>query len=113
MDENEGTNNSMPEPEEWSHDDMGAAEAEGWGFFDSDGSNNGRCQLCRIDTNDFGPQLDSDDDAWKIVLNGALAGNPLHQRAMLIVARHNAIEFGSMCKFAKANEIPYPPAPAA
>jgi hypothetical protein len=76
---------------EWTGADYDAALAEGWNLFSSDGTG---CQIERIDDPDGWPRLPdgsappllaSDDEAHRIVRDGALRGSALHSKALAMV----------------------------
>lgn len=72
---------------EWTCEDQGVAEAEGWGIFD--------CRLVfgpdefRIEKLDEADVFDSDYDAQQFVLERASAGSAFHRMALLILERDN------------------------
>lgn len=81
---------TYPDSKEWPSVSVEASYEQGWGIFDSDGSDNGRTQLCRWDQLEKFP---SDDEAWQFVVTQAKAGDALCRRALDVVRRHNPTEF--------------------
>ena len=66
---------------EWTAADSRIAESEGWGIFEVGG---GRKQIQMIDTAEYGPQLDSDDDALALVIAGVTLGKVHSVRALAL-----------------------------
>lgn len=75
----------------------------GWSLFDCDGSENGTPQICRLDTQDDeeGLQLESDDEAWLLVVRDALDGDRPSATALRIIREHNPGEYELVVKFAQ------------
>lgn len=84
----------------WTDDDIAVASAEGWDLFETIGSLNGPLQIQKFDTPGDVPgcaELATDDDAWKIVADKAIAGSPVHQKALLRLAYCNPLEIWCIC----------------
>ena len=77
-------------PEPMQGDDDEIATSEGWGVFDSAGSDGGPWQIQRIDELEMFP---SDDEAWVHVWTRAAEGSPVHRRALDYVREHNPPEY--------------------
>jgi hypothetical protein len=74
------------------------ARKEGWDIFDCSGSEYGRWQISRVDKAEGGDvQLDSDDDAWRIVFEGKEAR---HRLAREFIRDHNPVEWKTWCRHA-------------
>lgn len=79
-----------------------AALREGWVLSDTSGSENGPYQIQRVDCpedHDSGfpiPLLDSDNDAWTVVLTGQ---EPHHKAALEFIKGSNPIEYEAICSF--------------
>jgi hypothetical protein len=80
----------------WTSENREAAAAQGWGIFETDGSENGTpYQLQRIDDPEFGvPVLDNDDAAWCLVRIRAANGDELAKSALAYLKEHSPAEFG-------------------
>ena len=88
-----------------------AALKEGWEIFECSGSSYGPWQIQRLDDASDCPgsvQLDSDDDAWRLVLSG---GQVHHRAALDFIKAHNAIEYEKLMVFADSEEISCPYVP--
>lgn len=85
----------------WSNAHDQAAAAEGWCISETSGSDNGRWQIQHFDdASDIGPgtpQLESDEQAWKIALEGAL---PHHKAAVQFIKAHSPEEYEALMVFA-------------
>lgn len=80
----------------WSDAHRAAAHLEGWDIWDSCGSENGPWQIQHFDEASDIPeaiQLDSDDDALRIVVNGS---EPHHEAARRFIRAHNPIEWAAL-----------------
>lgn len=89
----------------WSDVNDTAAMQEGWSIFSSKGSANGPWQVQAFDdASDVpgAPQLDTDEDAWKLVLQGKEAH---HAAALAFIKAHNPIEYEAIMEFAEKEEI--------
>ena len=90
---------------EWPSEHSDKAVREGWDIWDSEGSENGRWQVQRIDDPEtfaratgFTPLiLASDADAFRIVANGIL---PHHLAAREFLMAHNPMEYQAVMRFA-------------
>lgn len=85
----------------WTPDDSQAASLEGWDLFDSAGSVSGPWQIQHFDVPgeiDGGVDLDSDEEAWRIVVENARAGSELHLKVLTILAHDNPLELFSITK---------------
>lgn len=67
-----------------------AADAEGWGVFDSYGSVSGPLQIQRCDERDT---FETDEDAWEHVWRRAQEGSAVHQAALDLVKAENPMEY--------------------
>lgn len=77
----------------WSNEHREAAHLEGWDIFDASGSVSGRWQIQHFDdASDIAgaTQLDSDDDALRIVVDGSM---PHHEAARQFIKAHNYQEW--------------------
>ena len=90
---------------EWPSEHSDKAVREGWDIWDSEGSENGRWQVQRIDdpeafaeaTGGFTPpKLASDDEAFFIVANGT---EPHHSAARDFLRDHNPKEYQAVMNF--------------
>lgn len=97
---------------EWSDAHSDAAVREGWDIWDSEGSENGRWQVQRIDdpeafyeaTGFTPPRLTSDAEAFCIVANGT---EPHHSVARGFLRYHNPKEYQAVMNFVDRKvEIP-------
>lgn len=84
----------------WTSKNREYAAAQGWGIFETDGSENDTpYQLQKIDDPEFGVQvLDSDDAAWALVTSNAVAGSPLALAALAYLKEHSENEYGFISK---------------
>jgi hypothetical protein len=71
----------------WLKSDSKNATIEGWDLYDSEGSQDGCLQIQR---NDEQNKLDSDEQAWKIVLNGT---EKHHKKALKLIKNKNIAEY--------------------
>lgn len=79
----------------WLYRHAAAARKEGWSIFDCSGSDNGRWQICRIDSpDDDEGELESDRDAWDLVAKGT---EPHHVAARDFIRAHNDVEWRAFC----------------
>lgn len=88
--EDRDTNRMHPS---WSDDHRAAAQREGWDIFDTSGSENGPWQIQHFDDASEVPgaaQLDTDDDALRMVMNGTSAH---HEAARRFIQAHNEHEW--------------------
>lgn len=76
------------------------AASEGWAIFECSGSSNGPWQICRDDSPDDPKvtRLESDDAAWKLVWDRALAGSDYHKAALAYVLEHNPLEYACIAR---------------
>ncbi len=78
---------------EWTDADKRAAMVEGWNLFAVDG-NEDNLQIQKYDAPEdvaehYGiavPRLENDMVAWEIVLDAAMDGSELHQRALRLIS---------------------------
>lgn len=90
---------------EWPAEHSQAATKEGWDIFECFGSATTPWQVQRLDdASDVpgAPQLDNDDDAWRIVLQGTQAH---HSAALTFLRQHSPEEYEAMMVFAEKNDI--------
>lgn len=76
----------------WSNEHRAAANNEGWDIWDTSGSESEPWQIQRFDESHENPgvQLDSDDDALRLVVNGSA---PHHEAARLFIKAHSTQEW--------------------
>lgn len=89
----------------WSHEHAGAALREGWDIFECEGSANGPWQVQHLDdASDVpgAPQLESDGDAWRVLLTG---NQPHHAAALDFIKAHCPEEYERLMEFAEREEI--------
>jgi hypothetical protein len=83
------------------------AQSEGWQIFDCYGSDNGRWQLCRIDSpSEWSRErgvsvtpLRTDSQAWRIVMRGESMAARMAQEFM---SEHNPTEWALMHRYCTA-----------
>ncbi|MCU6502281.1 hypothetical protein LPN04_31250 [Rugamonas sp. A1-17] len=76
--------------------DNAQAGNEGWGIFETDGSEGGPWQLQREDETAVFP---NDDTAWRYVTDKAKDGSAYHQSALDFLKRENMIEYTAILNF--------------
>lgn len=96
-----------PDTDPFSVDDVNVAVyGEGWGIFDSYGSQSGPLQIQRIDdAGDDEHQFDDDTDAWEFVWGRAREGSPVHARALEILLFENPMEFRAIEHWCTTGEV--------
>jgi hypothetical protein len=86
-------------------DDHLAANREGWDLFDSEGSENGPLQLCKIDDPETWADdreviiertWDEDNQAWVYVWTNP---SDLHTKALAVLKAENPIEYAAIEKW--------------
>ena len=101
------TNINPPPPTHalaWTRVHSAQAILEGWDIFECWGSYDGPCQIQRIDFPEDGEgHLSDDSDAWELVWYGAMAGSPLHHRALNFIARNNPAELQVIARYIGQN----------
>lgn len=86
-----------------------AAEPEGWGVFDSCGSENGPWQIQRIDELEV---FTEDNQAWMLVWERAVVhGSPIHQAALDFVRENNPPEYDAIAAWVTRSTMPAAPTP--
>lgn len=85
---------------EWYHSWSDQAEAEGWSLFETGGGDHEPVELeACCDAEHYAWVVDpefhncDDEGAWRHVITGALAGNELHQAALMCLHRVSPGEF--------------------
>ncbi len=84
---------------DWTYDDQLAALAEGWDIFEVRDSEHEPFELSRLDTpsdHDVGydePKFDDDINAWQHVIERAMAGSVLHNKALAFLMQDAPGEF--------------------
>ena len=88
---------------EWTTEDRRAAIREGWDLFESDASENGPLQLCKIDDRAahqdcWGLTIEQvswteDNEAWVWVMRNP---SDLHAKALAVLAQENPIELAAI-----------------
>lgn len=95
----------------WTEAHSDAAVKEGWNIWECFGSSSGPWQIQRLDDAADYPgsvQLESDDDAWRLVISG---GQAHHRAALDFIKAHNDIEYEKLMVFAENEEISCPYVP--
>lgn len=70
---------------EWTAADSGAAYKEGWDIFECSAYGHDAWEVQR---DDDAAILEDDADAWKLIVDGAAAGSPLHVKALAFLKQH-------------------------
>lgn len=92
----------------WKEEHAHAALLEGWNIFECNGSQYGPWQIQRLDHADETPgaaQLESDVDAWDLVLTGAGAH---HAAALKFLRAHNPIDYEALMAHAELRGVNVP-----
>ncbi len=90
----------------WSDAHAAAAVIEGWNILGCSGSANGPWQIQRLDdASDIpgAPQLEADEDAWRLVLSG---GKEHHGAALSFIEAHNPLEYAAIMAFGAKSVAP-------
>ena len=102
------TNINPPPPTHalaWTRVHSAQAILEGWDICECWGSEDGPWQIQRIDFPEDGEGhlKGGDSDAWELVWYGAMAGSPLHHRALNFIARNNPAELQVIARYIGQN----------
>lgn len=95
---NSKTFSASPAPAQTANAGFDNAQAgnEGWGIFETDGSENGPWQLQREDETAVFPD---DGAAWTFVAGKAKSGSEYHQCALDFLKRENMVEYTAIQNF--------------